>query len=142
MKTYSYPATFEPGEALGTIVVTFTDVPEAITQGDGPLDARVQAADALGLALLTILEMNKPLPTPSTGPIMISPEPQIAAKLAVIETFAQASITRTELARRLGKQEKEVRRILDPMEPTKLPVMAQALVAMNARLVVGLEIAA
>lgn len=142
MKTYSYPATFEPGEAPGVVVVTFADVPEAITQGNGPLDARVQAADALGLALLTILEMNKPLPAPSTGPIMVSPEPQIAAKLAVIETFAQAGITRTELARRLGKQEKEVRRILDPMEPTKLPVMAQALVAMNARLVVGLEIAA
>jgi antitoxin HicB len=48
-------------------------------------------------------------------------------------------MTKTELARRLGKDEKEVRRILDPMHPTKLTAMKEALAALGRRLVVGVE---
>ena len=51
-------------------------------------------------------------------------------------------MTKAELARRLGKDEKEVRRILDPMHPTKLAAMTEALAALGRRLVVGVEDAA
>jgi hypothetical protein len=43
----------------------------------------------------------------------------------------------TEWARRIGKDEKEVRRILDPKHPTKLPAVTAALRALGKRLVVG-----
>lgn len=141
MKTYAYPATFEPTERDGGYVVTFADVPEAITEGEDRADAYAMAQDALGVALLTYLEMGKPLPLPvAIGP-MIAPPAEVAAKIAVIETFREAGITRSELARRIGKDEKEARRLLDPDTATKLPLMAAALAAMGQRLVIGLEAA-
>jgi antitoxin HicB len=48
MMTFVYRARFEPGEKRG-IVVTFPDVPEAITEGRNEADARRQAEEALAL---------------------------------------------------------------------------------------------
>ncbi|PIO96436.1 type II toxin-antitoxin system HicB family antitoxin [Pleomorphomonas carboxyditropha] len=142
MKTYGYAAQFEPGDDPGIIVVTFPDVPEAITEGEGMSDARLQAADALGTALLAYIRMGRALPEPKATGETISPPSDITAKLAVLEAFAEAGISRSELARRIGKDEKEARRILDPMHPTKLAMLEQALAALGRRLVIGVEKAA
>ena len=139
----SYAAEFEPGDKRG-IVVSFPDVPEAITQGDDLADARAQAEEAMGLALLTYPERGLPLPkarTRAKGLTLVSVAPGVAAKLAVLEAPA-AGIGKSELGRRMGKDEKEVRRILDPKHPTKLPAMVEALRALGKRLVVGVEEAA
>ncbi len=140
MKAYAYRARFEPGDRRGSIVVSFPDVPEAITQGRSGDDARTMAEEALGLALLSYLERGKPLPKPRAkgrGLVDIAVMPDVAAKLALLEAFTAAGITKTELARRIGKDEKEVRRILDPKHPTKLPALTAALRALGKRLVVG-----
>ncbi len=135
-----YRAKFERGDRRSTIVVTFPDVPEVVTQGRDRTDARAMAEEALGLVLLTYLERGIPLPKPrarSRGLVEITVAPDVAAKLAVLEAFKAASITKTELARRIGKNEKEVRRILDPKHATKLPALTAALRALGKRLVVG-----
>jgi len=140
MKAYAYRAQFEPGDRRGVIVVSFPDVPEAITQGRRGSDARTMAEEALGLALLGYLERGKALPKPRAkgrSLVDIAVAPDVAAKLAVVEAFAAAGISKTELARRIGKDEKEVRRILDPKHPTKLPALNVALRALGRRLVVG-----
>ena len=65
MKTYAYRALFEPGDRRGNIVISFPDVPEAVTQGRDQAEARAMAEEALGLVLLAYLERGKPLPKPS-----------------------------------------------------------------------------
>ena len=145
MKTYAYAAEFEPGDRRGVIVVSFPDVPEAITQGDDMADARAQAEEALGLALLSYPQRGLPLPKAKAKAkrlITIAVAPEVAAKLAVLEAFALAGISKSELARRMEKDEKEVRRILDPRHATKLPAMVDALRALGKRLVIGVEEAA
>jgi antitoxin HicB len=145
MKAYAYRAMFEPGDRRGNVVVTFPDVPEAVTQGRGEFDARVMAEEALGLVLLAYLERGMRLPKPRAKGrklVEIVVAPDVAAKLAVLEAFKAAGIAKTELARRIGKDEKEVRRILDPRHPTKLPVLTAALRALGKRLVVGVMEAA
>jgi antitoxin HicB len=140
MKAYAYRARFEPGDRRGNIVATFPDVPEVVTQGRGQADARAMAEEALGLALLAYLQRGRALPKPHArgrNLFDISVAPDVAAKLAVLESFAAAGITKSELARRIGKDEKEVRRILDPKHPTKLPALTAALRALGKRLVVG-----
>jgi antitoxin HicB len=144
MRSYVYRALFEPGDRRRNIVVSFPDVPEAITQGLGQADARAMAEEALGLVLLDCLERGKPLPKArakvranARGLVDIAVAPDVAAKLAVLEAFAAARISKSELARRIGKDEKEVRRILDPRHPTKLPALTAALRALGKRLVVG-----
>ena len=141
MRTYTYGALFERGAKSG-IVVTFPDVPEAITQGRDEAEARSMATEALGMVLLTYLEQDRPLPKPTKrrkALAAINVEPEVAAKLAVIEAFKTARITQAELAARLGKDGREIRRILDPNHATKLPALSQALEALGQRLVVGVE---
>ncbi|WP_348627676.1 hypothetical protein [Rhizobium sp. R634] len=60
----------------------------------------------------------------------------------MIETLQQAGIARSELARRMGKDEKEARRLLDPDVATNVPLLVSALAAMGKRLVIGLDEAA
>jgi antitoxin HicB len=59
-----YPARFEC-DVAGGYVVTFRDVPEAITQGESLDDAREMAADALRTALEFYAEDGRPVPAPS-----------------------------------------------------------------------------
>jgi antitoxin HicB len=144
LKAFVFPAVIERGEE-GGFVVSFPDVPEAITQADSRNEARVMAEEALGLALLTYPARGLPLPKPralrrGTEPVAV--EPDMAAKLAVLEAFVEAGITKVELARWLGKDEKEVLRILDPRHATKLAALTQTLRALGKRLVVGVEEAA
>ena len=142
MQIFTYPARLEPGDGAGVVVVTFPDVPEAITEGEGRADARRMAADALGTALLAYVRAGRPLPRPGRagrGLEAIAVEPEVAAKLAVLHAFAEAGLSQRELGRRLGKDEREVRRILDPMHPTKIGALDAALRALGRRLVVGVE---
>jgi antitoxin HicB len=142
MKTFAYPAMFEPGDGDGVVVVSFPDVPEAITEGDGMDDARRMAADSLGTALLVYVRAGRSLPRASRSAKdleIVAVEPEVAAKLAVLIAFADAGLSQSELARRLGKDEREVRRILDPMHPTKIGALDRALHALGRRLVVGVE---
>jgi antitoxin HicB len=144
MRSFVFYARFEPGEKKG-IVVSFPDVPEAITQGDNLADARHMAEEALGLALLTYPERCYPLPrrrARGKGLAAVGVAPQTAAKLAVLDVFRQAGIAKSDLARRMGKDEKKIRRILDPRHATKLPALTAALEAMGQRLIVGVEKAA
>lgn len=126
---YVYPALFQP-ESDGGFLVTFPDIPEAITQGDDLADARASASDALGLALRGYLAHDKTLPPPSklkAGYVNIPVEMANALKIAVIEAFRASGMSKSELARRLGKAETEARRILDPDHPTKLATLEATL---------------
>jgi antitoxin HicB len=142
MRPFVYFARFEPGDERG-IVVSFPDVPEAVTQGDDQADAYAQAEEALGLALLTYPARGLPLPRSRTRGgadlVLIAVEPDVAAKLAVIEAVRESGMSKSEFARRIGKDEKEARRILDPRHATKLPMLAAALRMLGQRLVIAVE---
>lgn len=126
---YVYPALFQP-DPDGGFLVTFPDVPEAITGGDTLAEARACASDALGLALRGYLVHGKALPTPSRrkgGHVDVPVEMANALKIAVVEAFQASGISKSEFARRLGKADTEARRILDPDHPTKLATLEAAL---------------
>ena len=142
MKGFVFHAAFEPGDKKG-IVVSFPDVPEAITQGKNEADAYGMAEEALGMALLSYVVRGLPLPKPKArGGVPVAVAADVAAKLAVLQAFGEAGISKAELGRRLGKDEKEVRRILDPRHPTKLPTLTEALRALGKRLIIAVEKAA
>lgn len=136
-----YFAKFEPnGDGF---VVTFPDVPEAITEGDDRDEARANAQDALEVALLTYVLDGLELPKSVTTvgePISISA--RVAVKIAFIEAFRDSGITRVDLAQRLGKGENEVRRMLDPYHHTKLSSMENGLRLLGKQLVISVQDAA
>jgi len=120
-------------------------MPEAITQGDDRTDALREAADCLEEAVANriVMGLSLPLPSPLKKHQYAVPLPaQTAAKTALYVALQEAQITKAELAKRLGCDEKEVRRLLDPRHPSKLPRIESALAAVGQRLVVGLQAAA
>ena len=145
MQNFIYPALFTPDEDEGGFVVTFRDSPEAITQGETVDEALTEAADCLEEAIANRVVMDMPIPLPTSVdeqeyavPLSI----QMAAKAALYLTIREVNITKVELARRLQCDEKEVRRLLDPLHPSKLPRIEAALAAIGRQLVVGLQGAA
>jgi antitoxin HicB len=140
-QTFVYRAKFEPGDRRG-IVVSFPDVPEAITQGRTPADALAQAEEALGLALLSYPERGLPLPKPKArgaNLIPVAVEPEVAAKLALLDVLRERNISKSAFARLIDKDEKEVRRILDPYHSTKMSTLGSALRALNRRMVIAIQ---
>jgi antitoxin HicB len=141
MRTFAYRARFEPGDHRG-VVVSFPDVPEAITEGRDEAEAYVQAEEALGLALLTYPVRGLPVPKPrarGAGLVSITVEPGIAAKLALLEAIREKGLSQRAFARLIGKDEKEARRILDPRHATKLATLTAALRKLGQRLVIAVE---
>ena len=145
MRTFMYPAKFERGDRAGVMVISFRDVPEAITQGNGERDALWQAADCLEEAIAGRIADGRVIPKASRaarGERLIPVPAPMAAKAALYLTMAEARVTKAQLARKLGCDEREVRRMLDPRHATKLPRIKEALEALGKRLVVGVEEAA
>jgi antitoxin HicB len=139
MKTFAYRAQFEPGDRRGVVIVSFPDVPEAITSGRSIADAHMQAQEALGLALLTYPTRGLPLPRPRARGddlVAVAVEPAIAAKLALLDALRERKMSQRAFARLIDKDEKEARRILDPRHPTKLPTLTAALQKLGWQLVV------
>jgi antitoxin HicB len=60
----AYPVNLTPDEIDGGFVVTFPDMPEAITQGNDVSDALAQAADALEEAIAGRVRRRDPVPEP------------------------------------------------------------------------------
>jgi len=145
MEQFVYPATLTPDSQDGGFVVTFVDVPEAITQGEDRADALREAADCLEEAIANRMVTGLPIPSPSPArerQYAVPLPAQTAAKAALYIALQETKVTKAELAKRLQCDEKEVRRLLDPRHPSKLPRIEAALAAVGQRLVVGLQSAA
>lgn len=142
MQHFMYPAFLTPDEQDGGFVVTFPDVPEAITQGEEVSDALHQAADCLEEAIAGRIRRHACLPKASpVGPdhYPIPLPAQTAAKAALYLAIRQAGLTQVELAACLHCDEKEVRRLLDPRHASKMSRLESALAALGQQLVVGVQ---
>ncbi len=131
------------GNGQGGFIARFPDVPEAVTEGADRSEALANAAEALEVALLLRMRDGEDLPEPkSAGRTMIGVSAPAAAKLGFYMVFRQSQLSRSELARRLGKDEAEVRRMLDPDHSTKLASLDAAMRVMGKRLVIDVGKAA
>jgi antitoxin HicB len=142
MEQFVYPATLTPDAQDGGFVVTFVDVPEAITQGDNVPEALYQAADCLEEALAGRIRRHDVIPDPSpvqAGQYAVAVPAQTAAKAALYVALRQTQLTQVELAARLQCDEKEVRRLLDPRHASKLSRMAAALALLGRQFVIGVQ---
>ena len=141
---FIYPATLTP-DPSGGFVVTFRDWPEAITQGDTLEDALLEAADCLEEAVAARMDDRAEIPSPSANqpdehPVAVPI--QTALKAALYLAVRENGIGPSELARRLGLNEKEARRLLDPHHASKAATLERALLAVGRRLAVEVERAA
>jgi antitoxin HicB len=139
----SFPAKLSPDD--GSLLVKFRDFPEAITFGATEAEAISEAADCLEEAVAVRIAEGEPIPVPSRprkGEKVVAVPAQMAAKAALYLAITEAAISRSELARRLGCDEKDVRRLLDPRHASRLTRLSAALAVLGKTLVVDVRDAA
>ena len=140
-ENFAYPASVVRDEA-GFYLVTFPDFPEASTDGESRDAALDEATDALEETIAGRINRGDPIPHPSTRrarQALVPVPAQMAVKAALYIAVKEAGIRNTELAKRLGADEKEIRRLLDPHHRSKLPRLEAALEALGKKLVIGIE---
>ena len=141
METLAYAVRLEPAKE-GGYVVTCRDLPEVVTQGDDFEQALAQASDAMDEAFAARIDDGEDFPetsAPRKGEYVVAPSSDLSAKAALYLAMKEAAISKAVLARTLQVDEKEVRRLLDPHHPSKLPRMEEALRALGKRLVLSLQ---
>jgi len=143
MERFEYAVKLTPAEE-GGFVVTCRDLPQLITQGEEMADALTEAADAMDEVFAAYMQGGLSFPAPTKakrGEHLVSAPAETVAKAALYVAMHEAGITKVQLAKKLGVDEKEVRRLLDPHYGSKLPRIAQAINVLGHRLVIGLEAA-
>ena len=130
-----YPANIRPDGKF--FLVTFPDIPEAITQGNDIEDAKRHGADVLECALDYYLESGLPIPAPSKpkrGQHLIELPASVAAKVLLLNEMIAQKVRPAELARRLQVTPQEVTRLINPRHKSKIDGIAVALKALGKTL--------
>lgn len=127
-----FPANIEPdGEGY---MVSFPDIPEALTCGDTYDDAVSMAHDALLTAMDFYFEDRRAVPEPSKaakGQVLIALPASAAAKVLLLNEMLRQNVRPTDLAKQMGTTKQEVNRLTDLKHATKIDTIAKALAAIG-----------
>ena len=134
---FKYPVTLTLDKKDGGFVVTFKDVPEAITQGDTVPQALAAAKEALESALDFYFEDKRAVPAPSKpkrGQHVIELPASLSAKMLLLNEMIAQNVRPAELARRLKTTPQEVNRLTNARHTTRIDSIATALQALGKQL--------
>jgi len=133
-----YPVILSPDG--DTVLVTFPDVPEAITFGATEEEALRHAVDALETALSFYVDERKPLPVASVAHDLPTVRPCAleCIKLEIYQEMLNQGIRKAELARRLGWKGPQVDRLFDLEHASKFNQLEAAAKALGKHIEVTL----
>ena len=134
---FAYPVILTPDDN-DTLMVTFPDIPEAITYGETEAEALVWALDALETMLESYMDDKQriPYPSPADGrPVVVLPV-VAAGKVVLYNTLLEAGKRKADLARLLNLSPTVVDRLLSLRHKSKIEQIETALAAFGKRLVV------
>lgn len=137
-----YPATFTKDE--DGFVVTFRDIPEAITQGDTHDEAIEMAEDVLLAAMDFYFEDNRQVPSPSKpkkDEVLINLPISAATKVMLLNTLLEKRVTQAELAKLMGIRPQQVTRIVNLEHTTKIDTVEKAFRALGRELDIAVAMA-
>ncbi len=141
---YTYPVVLEPDDNE-TVMVSFPDVPGAVSFGDDEDEALMRAVDALETMFIATIGDRRDIPVPSRPrqrQRTVTLPPLAAAKVALYQTMREQGVRKAELARRLHCDFRQVDRLLDLRHRSRLDRIDAALSALGKRLEIGLRDAA
>ena len=142
---YVYPAIVEEDED-GQLIVSFRDVPEALTSGRTLGEALAEAVDCLVVTLDGYVDDRRPRPIPRpsrirSGDHAVALPPLVAAKLALHDAMRDAGMEAAALAARLGLSEPAARRLLDLGHRSRIEEVQAALAKLGRRIEVTVSAA-
>lgn len=91
MPDLAWPVDLEP-QPDGTVLVSFPDIPEALTEGDTEEEALAEAQDCLAAALEGYVKCRRPLPRPSPacGRPLVTPPAPLGLGMALYGALSRA----------------------------------------------------
>lgn len=131
-----FPARLE-SDVSGAFVVTFRDIPEAVTQGSTKEEALERAADALITAMDFYQEDGRLVPEPSApqeGEELVELPMSVVVKVQLLNQMVRRKMRPSDLAKAMEIKPQEVTRIMDLHHATKIDTLAKAFVAVGSRL--------
>ena len=138
---FEYPAKIEQ-DSEGFYLVTFPDFPEAATDARSRETAVAEAVDCLEEAVAGRMKRGDDIPRASAfrkGMTVVGLPALYAMKAALYAAMREARLSQSAVAAKLGKNEKEVRRLLDPAHVSRLPAIETALRALGKKVRVSIE---
>jgi len=133
----AYPVRLNPDHESGGYVVAFTDIPEALTQGETLEEALRQAQDALETALDFYFDERRPVPMPSRpkrGQTTVVLPISIEAKILLLNEMTRQGVRPADLARRMKTSPQAINRLVNLRYATKIDSVAEALEALGKTL--------
>ena len=138
----AWPAEFQRQED-GSLLVSYPDIPEALTEGGTEAEALEQAQDCLIAALGGYVAARRgiPRPSPARGRAVVPLPALPAATIAHYRAMHAEGVNNTARAARLGVTEGAVRRLLDLDHRSHIGQIEVALRALGRRLSVATQAA-
>ncbi|MFV0575594.1 MAG: type II toxin-antitoxin system HicB family antitoxin [Vibrio sp.] len=129
-----YPVKITPDG--DNFMVSFPDIPEALTCGETVEDAKQEAVAALITAFDFYFEDERPVPMPSHHLELDLVEVPLSvwAKVLTLNTMLETKTSQIELARRMGTRKQEIQRIVNLHHNTKIDTLNSAMMAMGKHL--------
>ncbi|WP_330925295.1 type II toxin-antitoxin system HicB family antitoxin [Candidatus Sororendozoicomonas aggregata] len=130
----NYTAIIEQDD--NTYMVSFPDIPEALTCGDTYEEALSNAAGALLTAFDFYFEDQRPIPEPffsgkgESIPVPVS----VWAKVLVLNAIVESGLSQSKLARLVGISKQEMQRVINLHHNTKIDRLAELMTAMGKRM--------
>lgn len=121
-------------------LVTFPDIPEAITCGDTIESSKEEALDALITAFEFYFEDERTIPMPTVHKDLeyIEVPLSVWAKVLTLNTMLEKRISQVELARKMGVKKQEIQRIISLEHNTKIDRLHAAMIAMGKHFQLGI----
>jgi antitoxin HicB len=136
MTNFAFPVQLTP-DIDGGYVVTFRDLPEAITQGDSIAECLKEASDCLEEAIAARIDDNLEIPQPSLikeREYLVYLPLSMVFKTLVYLSFQETKMSKSQLANKLNLDEKELKKILNPREITELSTLDKIFSALGKQL--------
>ena len=141
MFSFAYPAEFEPDDN-DTVIITFPDVPGAISYGEDEDDALRHGLDALITIISAYIDDGKAIsePTrPKKGQRTVTLPPLEATKTFIYMEMRRQRVTKAEMVRRLGQDPKQIDRLLDVLHSSRHDQLDKALAALGKKLEISVK---
>ncbi len=132
----SYPVNLEL-DTNHTFLVTFPDIPEAVSVGSDEDEALLNALDALETAIEIYFDEKREVPMPlkpKKGQPVVDLPALVVSKVLLANEMIRQGVRKAELARRLNVHMPQVDRLLDPRHSSKLEAIEAAFRSLGKRL--------
>lgn len=135
-----YPVELRPDDN-DTMLVTFPDVPGAITFGSDEPEALANAVDALETIFCALITDRREIPRPSAprGRKTVSPSLLGRLKISVYRAMRERGWRKADLARAMSLNPRQIDRLLDLRHGSTVAQLEQALAACGKRVEVDLR---